>query len=110
MSTSLEAFLPTLRRRLGWYAPWTTFVGACSFVAGYGWGADDDPLEGFHPWLVARGSGRPELGWPWLVLCEIYPPDDLPSPRGFTEDQDRAAIAAMFDLLDEFYRWRGSTQ
>jgi len=106
MAVSIEEFLPTLRQRLGLYVPGFSFIATSAFIAGYRWGSDDGTLAGFHDWMAARGSNRPQLGWPWLVLCEIYPPDELPDPRGFTEEQDREAIDMMFDLLLEYYRRR----
>lgn len=103
----LKEFLPTLRSRFALYVPSPSFLATCAFIAGYRWGAADLSFAGFHNWLVARGYGRPELGWPWLVLCELYSDVELPEPRRFTEEQDREAIAVMFDLLEEFYDSQG---
>lgn len=77
-------------------------ITVCAFIDGYA-SAADEPFDDFRRWLVARGASRPELGWPWLVLAEIYPPDDLPSPRGFSEAEDKQALAVLFDLLESYY-------
>ena len=104
MTTALASFLPQLRKYPGIYVPRVTFLSVCSFVAGYRWGADDETLGGFQAWMVKRVGTRPELGWPWLVLCEIYPADQLPDPAGFSGEQDIEAIETLFDLLEAFYR------
>lgn len=100
----LRDFVPALRQRLGMYVPGESFLTVSAFIAGYRWGSADGTLGEFQEWMAARGSGRPELGWPWLVLCEIYPAEDLPNPRHFTKEQDSAAITLLFDLLEEFYQ------
>ena len=82
MSPSLESFLPQLREYPGMYIPRLTFLSVCSFIAGFRWGAADETVAGFARWMSDRVATRPELGWPWLVLCEIYPPDDLPDQIG----------------------------
>ena len=104
MSTPLAGFLPHLRRYPGVYVPRANFLSVCAFIAGYRWGADDETLGGFSAWMAERVATRPELGWPWLVLCEIYPPDRLPDPASFTDEQDRQALAVLFDLLDTYYQ------
>jgi hypothetical protein len=90
------------------YVPGPTFLSVCGFIAGYRWGANDETLIGFHEWMVDRVAVRPELAWPWLVLCEIYPPDRLPDPRRFSEKQDELAISVLFDLLESFYGSAGA--
>ncbi|MFI5712277.1 hypothetical protein [Kribbella sp. NPDC051620] len=103
MADSIRDFLPTLRRQLGMYVPRASFITTCAFLAGYRWGSDDEMLANFHPWLVARGRGRSELGWPWLVLCEIYPQDQLPEPLLFNDEQDAVAVDLLFNLLDDYF-------
>lgn len=105
MADSLRDFLPRLQRQLGLYVPGSTFLATCAFILGYGWGRDDGSLDGFHDWLLARGNGRSELGWPSLVLCEIYPHDRLPDVRKFTEAQDKEAIQVLFELLAAYLGW-----
>lgn len=106
MAERLIDFLPILRRRLGMYVPRSTFLATCAFISGYQWGSDDDSMDGFHAWLVARGNGRPELAWPWLVLCEVFGDGQIPDTRHLTEQQDSNSVAALFDLLDEYFEHR----
>lgn len=74
----------------------------CAFIDGYGLGTGD-PLVDFHRWLVARGTTRPELGWPWLVLAELHPVDQLPDPLALTDEENAAAIEVLFDLLEAYF-------
>jgi len=113
MTRSLGEFIPELRRLLGMYVYPRTFVAAFNFIQGYSSGGGDESLDGFHDWLLLRGNGRPELTWPWLVLCEIYPQDRLPDIRHFTDHQDEEAIGVLFDLLGKYLgldRLGGSAQ
>lgn len=100
---SLRDFLPVLRSRLGLYVPMGTYLATCSFISGYRWGAQDTSLQGFQEWMLSRGKGRPEQGWPWLVLAEIYPNSDTPDVRSFNEAQDSAALEVLFEMLTEYY-------
>ncbi|MFV0460172.1 MAG: hypothetical protein ACK5MT_15515 [Actinomycetales bacterium] len=102
MAESLRRFLPRLRKRPGMYVPSLSYITVCAFLDGYAL-ASDEEFGDFRQWLVGRGTSRPELGWPWLVLAHIYPAGALPDPRGFNEEQDREAVDMMFDLLAEFY-------
>jgi hypothetical protein len=56
--------------------------------------------------LVELGKGRPELYWPFLVLCEIYPDGSLPRLRELTKEQNSLAIDKLFDLLNSFFEDR----
>lgn len=72
-----------------------------AYLQGYGQGVGH-PLDDFQRWLVARGTTRPELAWPWLVLAELYPVDSLPDPMELTSDESAAAIEILFDLLEAY--------
>ncbi|WP_258723244.1 hypothetical protein [Cellulomonas sp. NS3] len=115
----LRLFTPTLRARISRFVPYASYTSTCAFLSGYAWGADREWLGNFRNWLVARGKGRPELGWPWLVLCELYPENALPSARNWRYDDeddaaarrvlleqledDAAARRVLFELLEEFF-------
>jgi hypothetical protein len=102
MAEPLAVFLPHLQRRLGMYVPRRTYLAVCSFIQGYACGSRAESLNEFHDWLVARSNGRPELAWPWLVLCEL-PHDQFPRLEDFTEEQDRLTIDLLFDLLFDYF-------
>jgi hypothetical protein len=104
MAMSLARFLPQLRQHPGMYVPGRTYVAVSSFVAGYRWGAADESLRGFQSWLADRVGDRPELGWPTLVLCVLYPASQLPDPRTFSDEQDAEAIETLFDMLEDYFR------
>lgn len=102
MTETLREFLPQLRRQLGLFVPRATFLATCAFIAGYRWGSSDASLDGFHDWLLERGNGRSELGWPWLVLSQLYSNERLPDIATLTEAEDQDAIERLFDLLAEY--------
>jgi hypothetical protein len=102
MTRALREFLPELQRTLGIYVPMRSFATTCAFILGYKWGSGDEALNGFQAWLLRRGNGRPELSWPWLVLCEMYPQDQLPEVRKFSESQNEEAIRMLFELLTQY--------
>ncbi|MGQ0847178.1 MAG: hypothetical protein ACT4QF_23915 [Sporichthyaceae bacterium] len=106
ISGGLEAALPRLRQWLGVYVPAASYLTACAFIAGYDAANGDPDLVGFSKWMRERGKSRPELHWPWLVLCELYPKDDLRDPRHLTEVQDAEALVVLFDLLTEHFAVR----
>lgn len=89
------------------YVPGTTYLATCSFIAGYRWGSGDESLDSFRSWLVSRGRARPELGWPWLVLSEIYPTDRLPDIANLNDEQNQQAVEVLFALLEEFFESQG---
>jgi len=78
------------------------FHSVCSYVDGYVQASGDDFLIGFNRWLEARGKSRPELAWEWKVLCEIYPEDALPHPARLQDEEDAAAVAVLFELLNAY--------
>ena len=107
-TAEFREIFPSFRRWPEMYVQDPSFRAVAAFVDGYRWGAKDAGLTEFGNWMRGRHPERSELAWSWLVLCELYPPDDLPSPRRLTEDQDAEAVACLFDLLDEFYQTAGS--
>lgn len=108
MAEPLSTFIARLRKYPGMYMPRVSFMTACAFIDGYAL-ASGDPLRDFHQWLVQRGTTRPELGWPWLVLGEIYPVESLPDPGSLSADEDAAAVGVLFDLLAEYFTSRPPT-
>ncbi|WP_410646496.1 hypothetical protein [Amycolatopsis sp. cmx-4-54] len=100
---SLREFIPELRKHLGVYVMYRSYLELCSFISGYEACAGSTLMKSFHEWLVDRKKGRPELYWPFLVLCEIYPDGALPKLRELTDQQSAAAVDKLFDLLDEFF-------
>lgn len=100
----LREFVHELRARLSLFVIYTSFTTTCAYIDGYRRGScDDDWILDFRDWMVARGKARPELYWPWLVLCELYPENALPNARHFTPEQDEAALGVLFDMLEEFF-------
>ncbi|WP_145226714.1 hypothetical protein [Rudaeicoccus suwonensis] len=100
-------FYPDFRKRPGMYVPTLSYVSLCGFIEGFSHGSSttnrkDSVMARFDAWLLARNGVRPELAWPSRVLCELYPPDQLPRARDFNLAQDREAMALLFNLLDEF--------
>lgn len=84
------------------FVPRATFHGVCCYIQGYEQGNDHKFLRDFSDWLIDRGNTRSELAWPWMVLCELYPKDRLPTMQRFDERQDAEALSKLFDLLDEY--------
>ena len=109
MTLSLPEFLPEFQRHHGIYVMRQTFEGTCAFLTGYEAGAGGSALKDFHAWLVARGTGRPELTWAYLVLAEIYPDREWPDIRYFTQEQDEQAVALLFALLNDYVATRQAT-
>ncbi|WP_329409365.1 hypothetical protein OG802_10470 [Streptomyces sp. NBC_00704] len=103
MSEPLREFFPELRKHHGIYVMRRTYEGTCAFLSGYEVGSGHYFLKEFHTWLLPRKKGRPELFWPLLVLCEVYPDGSLPDIRYFTAEQDEKMVAVLFDLLGEFF-------
>ncbi|MFE0727865.1 hypothetical protein ACFU3O_33965 [Streptomyces antibioticus] len=104
MNEPLDELIAKLRRHHGIYVMRRTFEGTCAFLSGYDLGSGRNFLREFHGWLLLRGKGRPELYWPMLVLCEVYPDGSLPDIRCFTPEQDEQMVTVLFDLFEEFLR------
>lgn len=108
MTIPLQEFLPKFQKFHTMYVMRGTFEGTCAFLVGYQEGSGHFILKEFHSWLVRRGNGRPELFWPQLVLCEIYPDRGWPDIRYFTPQQDEEAVGVLFRLLGEFFASRNA--
>jgi hypothetical protein len=70
-----------------------------AFLIGLDIGAQGAVLDGFHEYLLLRLGEESSRGWPWLVL-QITVPQTASHPGTDTDDQ--AAVAGLFDVLDEF--------
>ncbi|WP_157641523.1 hypothetical protein [Longispora albida] len=110
MSVPLREFIPKLKRHHGIYVPTRTYDGTCSFLVGYDLASGKPVLKEFHTWLLLRGKGRPELYWPWLVLCEIHDDGALPNVKHMTAEQDEEAVSLLFLLIEEFFESRDSSK
>jgi hypothetical protein len=107
MNMAIREFFPKLKKHHGIYVMHRTYAGTCAFLSGCDLGSGGSSLKDFHSWLVPRGKGRPELFWPYLVLCEVYEDGALPDMRHFTSEQDEEMVAILFRLLDEFFHKTG---
>jgi hypothetical protein len=56
-------------------------------------------LQGFREYLILRLGQEPSLWWPGLAIT-VTVPSAAPWPD--TEDDQRAAVDGLFNLLDEF--------
>lgn len=83
--------------------PRATYLSVCAFIMGYCLGGEHESLVGFHDWMAERLGTRPELAWSSQVLAELYSPEQIPSAQAFTEEQDKEAITALFDLLETYF-------
>lgn len=42
------------------------------------------------------------MAWWLLAIGDLYPGDHAPNPREFSSEANSAAIAKLFELLDEY--------
>ena len=98
-SRDLRDFLKRVHRTSGMFLLNNTFAEACAFLVGYDKALQGSLLAGFRDWLVVRTNGRSNLVFPWLVLEYAAPHADHES---LTPEQERLAMDALFDLLDEY--------
>jgi excisionase family DNA binding protein len=91
--------LRMVRKRPGMYLGTgdLDFRRLIAFLAGLDLGAG--LLDGFREYLILRLGERSSLWWASLAL-RLTVPHASPMPAG--EDDDRAAVDGLFDLLDEF--------
>jgi hypothetical protein len=83
------------------YTSRATFAEACALVVGLDEGVPEPFLRGFKTWLVARGTDRPQLAFPDLVLREAGV-KDKGSRSELTALENEACTRALFDLLDAY--------
>jgi excisionase family DNA binding protein len=90
----------SVRRRPGMYLlrP-DSFDDLVSYVNGVDAGSSGALLAGFYEFLLLRLGEQDNLAWPGLVERIAFP-GGVPRPRS-TADEG-VAVAALFDLLDEF--------
>jgi hypothetical protein len=93
-----------VRARPGmWLAGSDSYRTVSAFVLGIEYTHPDRPLDGFREFLVLRLGRGNNLVWTGLVLHLAFPGRD--GGWGTVLDEpgaDAVAIAALFDLLDEF--------
>jgi hypothetical protein len=102
MNEKFAEQLSLFRRAPGMYILNVTYPEVCAFVSGFDLGTGGQVMHGFRGWLVSRGTPRPELAWPSLVLGEIYPPEALPNLRELTDVENQEAVQRLFELLFEY--------
>ncbi len=70
-----------------------------AFLEGLDIGAQNTVLDGFREYLILRLGEESSVWWPGLAL-RLTVPHAAPHPD--TDADDQAAVAGLFDLLDEF--------
>ena len=86
-----------VRDRLGMYTGRGTFGDACALLVGFDLALDGGTLHRFYEWLCLR---RPDYANYWISGQIAL---DIGGDRSaWTQEQDRAAVAHLFDLLSEF--------
>lgn len=98
-----------VRERPGLYGLDGSFREFCAFVTGADAGNDWQLLTGFRELLVVRVGTGNNLTWVGLVLRLAFPDAESGWPGLLTTpDGDRAAVATLFRLLDEFLERRAA--
>ncbi|MCR1981362.1 hypothetical protein NSA53_03775 [Cellulosimicrobium cellulans] len=60
-------------------------------------------LDGFKEWLLTRPDARgPNLVWSAIVWGLAFPGPESPGLADLTDDDDRHALAVLFELVDTF--------
>lgn len=105
MNNFMEAYL-LLKRRPGMYLMSGRYGELCAFLDGMDLCSGEQIMAGFRAWMINRGVIRPELSW-WLLALEgMYSGDKPPNPKFFSEEDDRRAVAKLFDILDAYLSQR----
>lgn len=92
--------LRSVRRRPGMYFGRSDlrFDQLIAFVTGLDIGSGQLVLDGFREFLILRQDEESSFTWWSLVLKQCFGEFTFP----LTPEQERTAIEAVFDLLDEF--------
>ncbi|MFI6596886.1 hypothetical protein ACIBHX_11565 [Nonomuraea sp. NPDC050536] len=83
-----------------------TYGEVCAFIDGMDHASGHNLMDEFRSWLIARGVTRPELAWWLLVLNDLFPGESGIDPKRFTKEENEAAIAELFALLESFLEQR----
>lgn len=75
------------------------FEKLVAFVQGVDIGTNHRLLDGFREYLILRLGEESAYWWPDLVI-KVCVPHSVPQPE--REEDIRAAVGGLFDLLDEF--------
>ncbi|WP_437092742.1 hypothetical protein [Streptomyces sp. enrichment culture] len=99
---SHQRFWETFRERPGLFVGRVRYDAVVAFPIGYDVAADGALLDGFQERLAARHGSAGNLRWSALVVEELHPEGRPAEP--WSEETDRAAVAALLARLDEFFR------
>lgn len=86
--------------RLGMYVGRPRYDRAYSMLIGFDLACGQDDLARFQIWMADR-HGSTVVGWPWLVLTEIFG-DGADEESFVTDDDQQAAIRTLCRRLREF--------
>lgn len=88
------------------YVGRATWVRVVAWLEGYDMHGDrytGGVLDGFKEWLLTRPGARgPNLVWSAIVWGLAFPGRESPGPADLTDDDDRHALAVLFELVDAF--------
>jgi hypothetical protein len=96
---ALQHFISVCARP-GMYAQENTYAAVCAYISGFDTALCGGILFGFREWLLMRGTEWNNIPWWGLVRVEVTGPF-APADR-LTEEQDRALLARLAELLGEF--------
>ncbi|WBB70647.1 hypothetical protein [Micromonospora sp. WMMD812] len=108
MADSLRTVVEQLERHPKMLVVGGTYAEVCAFLQGWDRGGGTVLIPGFREWLVRRGAPRPELAWPLIVLCDLYPQGRLPLLSELTGEENRRAIGILAELLRTYLDDDGS--
>ncbi len=93
-----QELVARVRPRPGMYGL-SGFSDVCALLVGFDLGReDDDTLHGFYEWLCLRRPDHANLAFPSQVAMEVTGSASVL----MAEEQDRACVERLFDLLSEF--------
>lgn len=88
MLDSWDELIENVGRRPGLFVGRPRYALVRSFVGGFGAARDDNVLAGFQRWLSSQPQHREirNLGWPSLLLHEVFPERDRVLRPSWQED------------------------
>ena len=112
-SYKLEAHfqkLDRVRTRTAMYVFPDTYDSVSAYLLGYDAALEGALLIGFKEWLVMRLGAGINLVWTELIPPLAFPESKEPWKGPSTEDENRAAIDKLFELISEFAAERGDDE